>query len=285
MRLTNSSNASVLWFPTPSDGTPEHSGASPGSPRIILIEPAGGANVGAACRAIKNMGGGSLVTVRGDYDREQARRMAVHAADVLHSSEQADTLQQALCGCGTVVGTTAHSGPYRSRAVDIQEIARELVAGRRLDERPFAFVFGPEDRGLSNKEVALCHRLATIPASNAYVSLNLSQAVMICLYEVRCARAEWAGSATAGVGRTLPADAAALEGAYAALEEALLAIGFLSEENPAHIMATIRSLVGRSVPDEREVKVLRGLARQILWFADGGREVAVGKRERGKKLR
>jgi len=132
--------------------------------------------VGAVCRAVKNMGGGDLVTVGGSYDHEQARRMAVHAAEVLESCERTETLEQALGGCGRVIGTTAHG-------------------------------------------------------------------------------------------------------------EALLAIGFLSEDNPVHMMATIRALLGRSVPDRREVNVLRGLARQILWFAGEGRTVAAGKRERGEKLR
>ncbi len=252
--------------------------------------------MGAVCRAVKNMGGGDLVTVGGSYDHEQARRMAVHAAEVLESCERTETLEQALGGCGRVIGTTAHGGPYRTRVAGIRAVARELVGGASREDPPVAFVFGREDRGLSNREVALCHSLATIPSSGLYASLNLAQAVMICLYEVRIAGLEHAaveaGSRThaasggaAGSSAGVPADAADLEAAYSALEEALLAIGFLSEDNPVHMMATIRALLGRSVPDRREVNVLRGLARQILWFAGEGRTVAAGKRERGEKLR
>jgi len=255
------------------------------------------------------MDAGALVTVGGSYDHEQARRMAVHAGDILESCERTETLQEALRGCGRVIGTTARRGPYRHRVADIRDLVRECIAGAARDDLPVAFVFGPEDRGLSNREVALCHRLVRIPSSAAYSSLNLAQSVMICLYEFRRARLEYehsvdagrrvraagavtpaadAGAATpvAGAGAVTPAaDAADLEAAYVALEEALLAIGFLSEDNPGHMMATIRGLLGRAVPDPREVRVVRGLARQILWFAGEGRAIARNKHEQGKKLR
>lgn len=261
--------------------------------KIILVGARGGANVGAVCRAIKNMGGGRLVTVACDFDVVEAHVMAVHAADVLAQRQQASTLREALAGCGVVVGTTARRGAYRRRARDLRALATELVE-RQTDaddgaSRPLAWVFGPEDRGLSNQEIAACHHLATIDTAPEYPSLNLAQAVMVCLYELRMARLA-AGDPralrrTAASGGYAPADAAALEAMYQDLADALVQIGFLPAERPDHIMASLRALIGRAHPDERELRILRGLARQIRWFADDGREVAAAKKAAGRRLR
>lgn len=240
------------------------------------------------------MGGGRLFVVRGEFDVDQARVMAVHAAEVLDGRVGVDSLEQALAGCATVVGTTARRGAYRQRCEDIRPLVRSLVEAEARDS-PSALVFGPEDRGLSNDEIALCHRLAFIPSAAEYVSLNLAQAVMVGLYEYRRARLDAArGTASGGEGprdtvyaqpQRRRADAGELEAMLCALQEALLEIGFLSQDNPQHVMHSIRSVLGRAGLDDREARIFRGLARQISWYAAGGREVAMGKRERGDKLR
>ena len=253
--------------------------------RVVLVRPRGGANVGAVCRAIKNMGAGELVTVSAEFDREEARRMAVHAADVLDASRDVSRLRDALDGCGLVVGTTARAGAYRERSRDIRALAGEIASAERASaDSPTGLgpvlVFGPEDAGLSNRDIALCHQLASIPTDDAYSSLNLSQAVLVCLYEVL--RARDGGPAERPVER---ADAAAVEEMLEALERALVDIGFLATDNPEHVMATIRALLVRGGLDERELRILRGIARQVSWFAGGGYETARAKRERGQKLR
>jgi tRNA C32,U32 (ribose-2'-O)-methylase TrmJ len=97
----------------------------------VLVQPQGGANVGAVCRAIKNMGGGRLVTVGDSFDHDQARLMAVHAADVFERRTVVTTLRDAIAGCGVVVGTTARAGAYRDRARDIRDLAG-LLTGERM---------------------------------------------------------------------------------------------------------------------------------------------------------
>ncbi len=283
----NSSSVSVLLSPTPDRGSKPIFAGGFHSPRIILVQPQGGANVGAACRAMKNMGARDLTIVAGAYDRAQARTMAVHAGDLLHRALHVDTIEEALAGCGVVVGTTARSGPYGRVCADIREVARELVAGEPV-LRPFALVFGREDRGLSNREAGFCHRLAEIPSTDDYRSVNLAQAVMVCVYEIRRARLDAAAArhlAAAGPAPTRVADAGELEAAFVQLQEAFLEIGFLSEANPGVPMATLRDLIGRAAPDEREVRILRGLARQIKWYGSGGSEIADAKRRVGGKLR
>jgi tRNA/rRNA methyltransferase len=240
------------------------------------------------------MEGGSLVIVSGDFDLEAARVMAVHAVDVLEGRHEVDSLRAAIEGCGVVVGTTARSGAYRVRSEDIREVAEHLAAERAEREEaglglPAAIVFGSEDSGLHNDEIALCHRLAFIPTGTAYTSLNLAQAVMVCLYEFHRAYVSCLGRRQEVGARERrghpPAEAGAVADMLMGLEDALLRIGFLSEDNPAHVMMSIRSLIARSGLDERELRILRGIVRQMTWFSEGGHEVVRAKRERGEKLK
>ena len=114
-------------------------------------------------------------------------------------------------------------------------------------------------------------------------SLNLAQAVMVCLYEFMRARTA-AGSSAGGPGID-QADAAEVDRMARDMEEALTEIGFLSEVSPLPVMAALRSVFGRASLDDREVRIMSGIARQIMWYARGGREVAADKRSRGRKLR
>jgi tRNA/rRNA methyltransferase len=254
-----------------------------GSPvRVVLVRPRNPINIGAACRAMKNMGAGVLYVVEGDFDPEQARPAAVHGSDVLEARREVATLADALVGCSLVVGTTARGGGYRERSRDVRDLAVEIAAAEIADDGLVpALVFGPEDAGLSNRDIALCHRLAFIQTGSDYASLNLAQAVLVCLYEVLRARAMRERSSE----QTTRADAAAIEDMYRSLEHALVSIGFLPALNPEHVMMTLRDILGRAGLDERELRVLRGIARQILWFAEGGRETARQKRERGERLK
>jgi tRNA/rRNA methyltransferase len=111
--------------------------------------------------------------------------------------------------------------------------------------------------------------------------------VLLCLYELRRAcEGEVPTPGSDAVDEQHPrADAGATDAAMEALEQALLQIGFLSEDNPGHIMQSLRSVFGRAGLDERELRIVRGLARQVSWFAEGGREVALAKRKQGRRLR
>jgi tRNA/rRNA methyltransferase len=252
--------------------------------RVVLVRPYGGVNVGAVCRAIRNTAAGELWIVEPSFDPELARRAAAHAGDVLDARRETGSLEEALAGCSLVVGTTARGGAYRSRTRDIRDVAPDIVSAETSGAGTPALVFGPEDSGLTNRDIARCHVLASIPADRAYASLNLAQAALVCLYETFRARS-LAGSGAPPFPAESRADAADIEAMYGALQEALLRVGFLSEDNPEHVMMTLRGLFGRAGLDERELRVLRGVARQILWFAEGGYEVARRKREIGRKLR
>jgi tRNA/rRNA methyltransferase len=251
-------------------------------PRVILVGPRGGMNVGSVCRLIANFAGGDLYVVGGEFDRRQARDFSVHAATVLDAHRRVETLAEALAGTSLVVGTTARGGSYRERTRDVREIARDVAAacveaegGRGL---PPAVVFGPEDRGLENDDIACCHELAYVTAGPAYPSLNLSHAVAIVLYETLLARLAHDASASEGAAPArVRADAGELDAALVDLEKALMAIGFVREDTASHIMQSLRALFGRARMDERDVRILRGIASQIAWFSEGGHRVLAGK--------
>jgi len=235
------------------------------------------------------MGAGRLVVVAPRFDEEGAVKMAVHARDVYESRVEVEDLASAVSGCSLVVGTTARGGAYRERSRDIREFCVKAAgdAVMRVGDSlalPTAFVFGPEDSGLSNEDIASCHVLGYIPSSQAYASLNLAQAVVVTLYEFRRSLAV-SGSAEEHRPAREQTDAQQVEAMFEHLESALDRIGFLSSENPSHIMATLRAMLTRSGLDPREVSVLRGIARQVDWFASGGHAVSEAKQRRGDKLR
>src|SRR5260370_5368029 len=145
---------------------------------FILCRRLQAGNIGAAARALKNMGFADLrlvAPIASPQDRA-AIAMAVHADDVLGSAGIHSDLGSALGDRTITVGTTCRLGPYRSGAQLLRDAARDLV--RDAAANRIAIIFGPEDHGLTNDELKLCHRLVTIPASNDYPALNLAQAGM-----------------------------------------------------------------------------------------------------------
>lgn len=233
--------------------------------RVVLVRPLHPGNVGAAARAMKNMGLGRLVVVAAEpLDVATAAVMAVHADDVLSRHRRFATLAEAIGDCGLVVGTCGRGHAAVAGAASPRALAPSMLAATAAND--VALVFGPEDSGLSNDELMRCQRVLTIPTVDAYASLNLAQAVLVCGYELRLA-ADAAASATAGDSPAL-ADAASAERMYTALEEALRAIGFLHRDNGVHMMRVLRRLLGRAALDPYEARVLLGLARQISWAAE-----------------
>jgi tRNA/rRNA methyltransferase len=205
--------------------------------------------------------------------------MAVHADDVLAAAATFPNLSDALADRTVTVGTTCRDGPYRNASQPLRETAAELAS--LAQSNSIALIFGPEDRGLTNEELMLCHHLITIPTAPEYPSLNLAQAVMVVAYEMNLAL-ETANTATTPLEFV---ESSASEAMLARLADALLSIGFLSDDNPDHIMFALRGIFGRSGLTAREVDILNGMTRQIRWAADGGHRTLEAKRRAGKKLR
>ena len=247
---------------------------------FVLCTPKSSGNVGSAARALKNMGGTDLRLVAPrDYDPRAAATMAVHAGDLLERARIFPDLGAALEDRTLVVGTTCREGPYRSETRVLREAAPQLIAESAANR--IAIVFGPEDFGLTNLEIAQCHRLITIPTAPDYPSLNLAQAVMVVAYELMLA----GGAARVPMETGEFASAGAVEAMHQRLADALVAIGFLPDDNPDHLMLTIRAMLGRSGIRPRELDILNGIARQVRWVAADGAATLAAKRESGRKLR
>ncbi len=225
----------------------------------VLVRPARPANVAAAARALKNMGLERLVLVEPPpgLAESEARSLAYGAWDVLDSAVVADSLGDAVAGASFVVGASSHGGAAAWTPRELGERAAARAGSGRL-----AVVFGPEASGLKNAELRLCHETVTIPTGPRHSSLNLAQAVLIVAYELFLQRAvpdvepsHVAALATSG----------SLEEALLALREGLVSIGYLNKDNPDALLAELRRMIGRSRPSEREVNLLRGMARQLAW--------------------
>lgn len=238
--------------------------------KIVLVEPAGALNVGSVARVMKNMGLSELVLVQPQCDPlgEEARRMAVHGAEVLATAQIVSSLPEALQGCQRAIATTARS---RTLAAPLESprFALPWLLGENLTS---ALIFGPEDRGLSNEELNYAQRFVSIPANPEYPSLNLAQAVAICAYELsQTEPVEIAGGShnsqikeTRETGANL-ATLDALEAYYQQLETVLLKIGYLYPHTATARMEKFRRLFNRANLTLAEVAMLRGILSQVDW--------------------
>ena len=228
---------------------------------IVLYKPKYAGNIGSVARAAKNMDISKIVVVgTADYDREAMEQRSTHlAADVLDQIVYADSIEEALGGFNYIVGTTARIGKARGPFVSPRAAAQNIADLSQKNQ--IALLFGPEDTGLANDQLRLCHSVVTIPTSREFTSLNLSQAVMILCYEIFIA-----SSVAAEVTPKL-ALSSETEGMYLQIKDLLAQIGFLNPENPEYWMLDLRRFFSRAGLLSREVKIIRGICRQLEWHA------------------
>lgn len=231
--------------------------------RVILVGTLYSGNIGSVCRAMANMGlrDLALVAPRICDDGTEAERMAVHATDILEGKRTFATLEEAVADCAWVVGTTAREGLYRAHVQEPRKLMPELL--RRASDGRVALVFGREDKGLTNDEIAQCNQLIRIPVYPGYTSINLSQAVLICAYELFCATGEYVPP----VEKSLPATAGVKRRLFEKWREMLLKIGFMKEDKADHMMQGIQRIFSRGVYTEDDVAIMMGVARQSAWYS------------------
>lgn len=174
---------------------------------FVLVRPAVPENVGAAARAIKTMGFAHLRIVGSSAHREKPARILAHASqDILENAQTFPDLESALADIDFSIGTSAKARHERRYQLSPAQ-AREAIAGKQSLLQRVAIVFGCEESGLSNAELALCDALSGIPLATEYPSLNLAQAVMLYAYELAHLQFEASLAANAGQLRTLKARA------------------------------------------------------------------------------
>jgi tRNA/rRNA methyltransferase len=236
--------------------------------RVVLVETHHAGNLGAVARVMHNMGLRRLTLVRpiAEPADRLARQMSTHGEPILDAAGTVADLGEAVADCALVVGTCGHAGgPFLRQSVGAPDEVLPAVAQVLAQGAAAALVFGPEPTGLTNELVARCHHVIRIPTGEAYPSLNLAQAVAICLYELRKAWDRRSPTPSPDP-RYAPAPAAEQEAMFRQLQTALEEVHFLYGTKAEPLMHAVRHLIGRARPSVMEVKVLLGLARQIRWY-------------------
>jgi tRNA/rRNA methyltransferase len=255
-------------------GPQYHNGMSLTHCRIVLVRPHYAGNLGSTARVMRNFGLTDLVLVAPycSTDDLEARRLATHGLAVLDTARVVGDIGDAIGDCVFTLATSAlTAGVIRRGMIGTPaEMAPQLL--NATERGPVAIVFGPEPHGLSNEEIGRCHGMIHIPVDPDYPAINLAQAATICCYELRKA---WSASVNAGRGESPPgpevAPHADQERMFEHLREAFQAVGFLFGDRQESLMHAMRQLIGRAMPTPQEVRMLHGLARQLLWVARSGK--------------
>jgi len=228
--------------------------------RVVLVATRNPLNIGAAARAMSNFGFARLRVVNPYEVAFREARSAVGASALLMSAEEYKSVADAVADCTLVVGTTA----LRSRRA--HNPLRQLQYGARLIRKQLAssgsvaLLFGSEKFGLSNNDLSHCHWLMRIPTGEENISMNLGQAVAVCLYEL--ARNVKAGQHQEKQER---ATAAEIERVTAMLLDALRGSGYLRKHPTSDAEERARRLVHRLNLSARDGEVWLGMLRQIVW--------------------
>ena len=229
--------------------------------KVVLVGTTHPGNIGAAARAIKNMGIFNLALVEPkEFPSDIAIYRSKAAKDILENAEIYESLEDAIAGCKLVVGTSARARSVPWPVFNPRDAAEEM---RKISKQGnVAIVFGREDRGLTNDELGLCNFHVYIPSDPKYSSLNLSQAVQILAYEIRLAysRDEVISEVKWDVDL---ANNEQTERLIDHMEELMQDVEFYDVENPRKLLLRVRRFFKRSKIDVMEANIFRGLFSAI----------------------
>jgi len=228
--------------------------------RVVMVSTRNPLNIGAAARAMANFGFATLRVVQ-PYDVAfREARSAVGAAPLLRAAEEFPTVADAVADCRLVVGTTSVGHRELQHPIRRLEYGSRLIL-KQLAVGPVALLFGSEKYGLSNEDLSHCHWLMRIPTVDTDLSMNLGQAVALCLYEL----ARDPKAALVQPERTRRATGEELEQLTAQLLDALRRSGYINPVTSTSTEEKVRRLVRRMDIAGRDAPVLLGMLRQILW--------------------
>ncbi len=229
--------------------------------RVILVETTHPGNIGAAARAMKNMGLTELVLVNPyDFPNNKAIYRSASAEDVVKAARVVSTVEEAIADCQLIIGTSARDRRIPWPMLTPRECGAQVAAAAD-SEQLVGLLFGREASGLKNDELQKCHYHVNIPTGEAYSSLNLAMAVQVITYEILQARL---GDAVHQSKWDRPlASAEAMEHLFDHLEATLVQVKFHDEDNPRQLMTRIKRMFSRIQPDQMEVNILRGFLSAI----------------------
>lgn len=235
----------------------------------MLVSTRNPLNIGAAARAMSNLGFLHLRVVNPYEASFREARSAVGAAPLLARAEQYSSVAAAVADCSLVVGTTAAANRELHHPLRLLQEAGPMICKRLSAGGRVALLFGSEKRGLSNDDFSHCHWLMHIPTREEHTSMNLGQAVAVCLYELARspvkARNRTGSKVISKTEKPKPAASAELERITTMLIEALHASGYLGERVIAAKEEKVRRMVRRLQLSSADAELWLGMLRQMLW--------------------
>ena len=235
---------------------------------VVLVSPRNPLNIGAAARAMANFGFAHLTVAAPYTPHWREAKSAVGAPDVLHRAREADSFAEALAACSFVIGTgtLTHRKPEQP-VISLPGLGplleSQLAGGGRA-----ALVFGPEKHGLTGEDLAFCHVLVEIPTDPLQPSMNLGQAVAVCLYELACRPAAPIAQPTPAP-REKPALSGDLERLAALIEDTMVAARYSPAAMQRANRHDLRVILRRLSLSAHDVRRFLGLFRRVLWQIGG----------------
>jgi len=231
---------------------------------VVLVMPRNPLNIGAAARAMANFGFRRLTVVAPYAPTWREARSAVGAPEILLNAVETATLGEAVAGATLVAGTgTLTYRKPEQRVVKLPDlaplVAQEMARGGRV-----AVVFGPEKHGLTREDLSYCHILVEIPTDERQPSMNLGQAVAVCLYEL-AARVDCGARPDKADADLTAAPSGRLDLLSGVVEETMRAVGYSPRTMQAANRHDLRLLLRRLTLSERDLRRVLGLFRRILW--------------------
>jgi TrmH family RNA methyltransferase len=227
--------------------------------RVVLVAPRNPLNIGAAARAMYNFGFASLRVVNPYEVAFREAKSAVRAAPLLAAAEEFTSVADAVADCDLVIGSTSVGHRELQHPLRALGPAARIIR-RRLNSDNVALLFGSEKFGLSNDDLSHCHWLLRVETAAPDQSMNLGQAVAVCLYELTRTV-----STTAASRDPKRASAAINEQITVMLLEALDRSGYINPLTSASSEDKTRRLIRRLNLSQSDSAVVLGMLRQILW--------------------
>jgi len=219
-----------------------------GNVRIVLVSPKFEGNIGAVARSMANFDLDELYLVDPCEIGEDALRRSKHGSHVLRDAKIVGTLKEAIEGCFLVVGTSGIVTKGESNYVRVPISVAEFADRMNNYGEKVAVLFGREDIGLFQEELAQCDLLITVPASDSYPVMNLSHAATIVMYELsQCVAAA-----------PTPAEDDEKERMFSFFDELLDSIDY-PERRRETTSVMFRRLMGRAVPTKWEYNTILGI--------------------------
>lgn len=250
--------------------------------RIVMVNTTLPANIGSALRAMKTMGLSKLVLVAPKtYPHPDIDALAAGATDLIEQIEIVETLEDAIKDCHLVFGTSARTRTIPWPLLDARPAAQKSMNAVLNEQQEIAVVFGREDRGLTNEELAMANYHVTIPVNSDYGVLNVAQAIQIISYEMRMATVELMDKEVDPDAVMKVTDEEAMhwdeplvtheqmEQFYPHIEKMLADIEFMDPKNPRLLPLRLRRLFGRIQLDKMEYHLLRGIFTRVQALNNG----------------